>query len=113
MTMGLLPLAILMGLATFPWRAVPLLAPGIDRLPSIVHAYIRLVGPAILTSLAAVSVMVLLDPERRPTFHVGAEWLAVAVCVLAVALRRGLLVGLVLGTVLIAVLRATGFAAIP
>jgi branched-subunit amino acid transport protein len=113
MSVGLVPLAILMGLATFPWRAVPLLAPGIDRLPPVVQAYIRLVGPAILASLAAVSVMVILDLQRRPTFHVGAEWLAVAVCVLAVVLRRGLLVGLILGTVLVAGLRAIGWATLP
>jgi branched-subunit amino acid transport protein len=112
-TVGLVPLAILMGLATFPWRAVPLLAPGIDRLPPVLRSYIRLVGPAILSALAAVGVMVVLDVERQPTFHVGAEWLAVGICVLAVVLRRGLLVGLVAGTALVAVLRAAGFAALP
>jgi len=113
MTVGFVPLAVLMGLVTFPWRAVPLLAPGIDRLPPALQAYIRLVGPAILASLAAVSVMVVPDALRHPGFHVGAEWLAVAACVLAVALRRGLLVGLVIGTVLVAALRAMGLAAIP
>jgi branched-subunit amino acid transport protein len=113
MSVGLLPLAILMGLATFPWRAVPLLAPGIDRLPPVVQAYIRLVGPAILASLAAVNTMVVLDAVRHPSFHIGVEWLAVGLCAVVVFARRGLLTGLILAAVLVAVLRATGLAPLP
>jgi hypothetical protein len=41
---------------------------------------------------------------------VGAEWIAVGLCILLVALRKSLLVGLILAALLIAVLRATGFA---
>jgi branched-subunit amino acid transport protein len=110
---ALIPLAILMGLVTYPWRAIPLLAPGIHRLPPIVQAYIRLVGPAILASLAAVNTMVVLDLARHPSFHVGVEWLAVGLCALVVAARRGLLAGLILAAVLVAVLRASGIAPLP
>lgn len=109
----LVPLAILMGLATYPFRAVPLLAPGMHRLPARVRLYLRLVGPSVLAALAAVDTMVIIGAARHPTFHVGAEWLAVGLCVAVVALRRSLLIGLVLAAALIAVLRATGFASIP
>lgn len=108
----LVPLAVLMGLATYPWRAVPLLAPGMHRLPEQVRLYLRLVGPAVLAALAAVNTMVILDPARNASFHIGAEWLAVGLCIAVVALRKGLLLGLVLAAALIAVLRATGFAGI-
>jgi branched-subunit amino acid transport protein len=113
MSTVLVPLAILMGLATYPWRAVPLLAPGMHRLPARVRLYLRLVGPSVLAALAAVNTMVLIDPDRRPTFHVGAEWLAVGLCIAIVAARRSLLIGLVLAAALIAVMRATGSAGIP
>jgi len=113
MSTALIPLAILMGLVTYPWRAVPLLAPGIRRLPPTIQAYIRLVGPAILAALAAVNTMVVLDAARHPSFHIGIEWLAVGLCGVVVVARRGLLVGLVLAAVLAAVLRATGLAPLP
>jgi branched-subunit amino acid transport protein len=109
----LVPLAILMGLVTYPWRAVPLLAPGIHRLPARLQEYLRLVGPAVLAALAAVDTMVVLDATRHPLFHVGPEWIAVGLCALVVARKRGLLIGLVLAAVLIAVLRALGLAALP
>jgi branched-subunit amino acid transport protein len=106
----LVPLALLMGLATYPWRAVPLLAPGIHRLPASVQLYLRLVGPAVLAALAAVDTMVVLDGSRHPSFHLGPEWVAVGLCIALVAMRRSLLVGLVLAAGLIAVLRAVGAA---
>jgi branched-subunit amino acid transport protein len=106
----LVPLAILMGAATYPWRAVPLLAPGIHRLPAPIQLYLRLVGPAVLAALAAVDTMVVLDALRRPTFHVGPEWIAVGLCIALVAMKRSLLVGLVLAAALIAILRALGAA---
>jgi branched-subunit amino acid transport protein len=112
-SVALVPLAILMGLVTYPWRAVPLLAPGIHRLPARLQEYLRLVGPAVLAALAAVDTMVVLDAVRHPSFHVGPEWIAVGLCALVVALKRGLLIGLVLAAVLIAVLRALGMAALP
>ncbi|HEY4226928.1 MAG TPA: AzlD domain-containing protein [Candidatus Limnocylindrales bacterium] len=110
MSTVLVPLAILMGLVTYPWRAVPLLAPGIHRLPARVQEYLRLVGPAVLAALAAVDTMVVLDTARHPSFHIGPEWLAVGLCVLVVSLKRGLLIGLVLAAGLIAILRAVGVA---
>jgi branched-subunit amino acid transport protein len=108
MSTELVTLALLMGLATYPFRAVPLLAPGFDRLPQRVQLYLRLVGPAILAALATVDVMVIVDPARRPSFHVGPEWIAVGLCVAVVAMRRSLLIGLVLAAGLMALLRATG-----
>jgi branched-subunit amino acid transport protein len=109
----LIPLAILMGLATYPFRAVPLLAPGFERLPERVRLYLRLVGPSVLAALAAVDTMVITGANRHSSFHVGLEWLAVGLCILVVAVRRSLLIGLVLAAGSIAVLRALGQATLP
>lgn len=108
MSTALIPLAILMGLATYPSRALPLLVPGMNRLPARVRLYLRLVGPSVLAALAAVNVMVSLDPERHASFHVGLEWVAVALCIAVVAWRKNLFVGLILAAALTAVLRALG-----
>ena len=113
MSTDLVLLALLMGLVTYPSRAIPLLAPGIDRLPPRFLAYLRLVGPAVLGALAAVAVTVVLDADRRASFHVGIEWLAVALCVLIVWRWRSLLGGLVAAAVLVAVLRATNVVPLP
>jgi branched-subunit amino acid transport protein len=106
-------LAVLMGLATYPSRALPLLAPGIERLPKVAFEYLRLVGPAVLAALAAVNVMVVTTGGGSPAFHVGIEWLAVAACAAMTAWRRNLLVGLLGAVVLVAVARAIGIAALP
>jgi branched-subunit amino acid transport protein len=106
---GLVVLALLLLAATYPSRALPLLAPGFERLPRPVFAYLRLVGPAILAALAAVNVMVV-TTEGRPTFHVGIEWLAVIVCLGLTIWRRNLLVGLVAAVGLTAFTRALGIA---
>ena len=108
MSIGLVGLAVLMGLVTWPARALPLLAPRIDRLPPRVLDYLRLVGPSVLAALAAVNVMIVLDAARRPAFHVGVEWVAVGICVVLVAWRRNLLLGLVAAVALTAGLRAAG-----
>ena len=113
MTTALVPLAVLMALVTYPWRAVPLLVPGMHRLPAGVQLYLRLVGPAVLAALAAVDTTVVLDAARHPSFHVGWEWLAVGLCVAIVAVRRNLFLGLVLAVVAIAALRAVGIAPLP
>lgn len=113
MSVVLVPLAFLMGLVTYPWRAAPMLVPGIHRLPDSVQLYLRLVGPAALAGLAAVNTMVLLDADRHASLYIGPEWIAVGLCVLLVAMKRSLLVGLVLAAALIAVLRATGIAPTP
>ncbi len=73
MSTELVGLAVLMFAVTYPSRALPLLAPGIERLPPIVLAYLRLVGPAVLAALAAANVMIVADAAGRPTFHVGIE----------------------------------------
>jgi branched-subunit amino acid transport protein len=109
----LVPLAFFMGLATYPFRALPLLAPGFDRLPGQVKLYLRLVGPAILAALAAVNTIVVKDESGSPAFHFGWEWLAVGLCIAIVGVRRSLLVGLVLAAGSIAVLRALGVATMP
>lgn len=98
-------LAALMGLVTYPARALPLVAPGLERLPARAYDYLRLVGPAVLASLAAVNVAVVLDAARRPSFHVGVEWAAVAVAVALVAWRRNLFAGLFAAAALTALVR--------
>jgi branched-subunit amino acid transport protein len=111
MDLGLVPLALLMAAVTYPWRAVPLLSPAMQRMPAVVRDYLRLVGPAMLATLAAVDVAVVTNASRTErSFHLGIEWLAVGLCVAVVAARRSLLVGLVAAIVLVAVARGVGFA---
>jgi branched-subunit amino acid transport protein len=110
---ALVPLAILMGLVTYPFRAVPLLAPGFERLPDRAKLYLRLVGPSVLAALAAVNTMVIKVDDKAPAFHLGWEWLAVGLCIAVVGLRRSLLIGLLLAAGSIAVLRALGVATMP
>jgi branched-subunit amino acid transport protein len=112
-TTDLVLLAALMGAVTFPLRAIPMLLPGFERLPEQVKLYLRLVGPAVLAALAAVNTFVDHETGSTPTFHIGIEWLAVGLCVGVVAMRRSLLVGLVLAAALVAGARALGIAALP
>lgn len=109
MSSDLVVLAVLMGVVTYPSRALPLLAPSLERLPPIAFTYLRLVGPAVLTALAAVGVMVV-TTDDRPAFHVGIEWLAVAATIAIVAWRRNLFAGLVAAVALVALARAVGAA---
>ena len=113
MSTALIPLAILMGLVTYPFRAVPLLAPGFERLPGRARLYLRLVGPSVLAALAAVNTMVVKSDTGVVAFRVGWEWLAVGLCIAIVALRRNLLLGLVVAAGSIALLRAVGIAPLP
>lgn len=113
MSTALVPLAILMGLVTYPFRAIPLLAPGFERLPDRAKLYLRLVGPAVLAALAAVNTMVAKSDAGTPAFRIGWEWLAVGLCIAVVGLRRSLLIGLVLAAGSIAILRALGVATMP
>ncbi len=108
MSVTLVGLALLMGLVTYPSRALPLLAPGIDRLPEPVLEYLRLLGPGVLASLAAVSVLVGTGADGRPMLELGVEAIAVLICAGVVAWRHNLLVGLVLGVGFVAVARALG-----
>src|SRR5438270_349157 len=100
-----------MAAVTYPWRAVPLLSPAIHRLPPVVRDYLGLVGPAMLATLAAVNLAVVVDATRtQRTFHIGVEWVAVGLCVAVAAMRRSLLIGLVGAIVLVAAARASGLA---
>ena len=109
MSIALVLLAALMAAVTYPSRALPLLAPGIERLPRRALDYLQLVGPAVLAALAAVNVMVVTQ-DGHPAFHVGIEWLAVIVSVALMAWRKNLLFGLAAGVALVAVARYLGWA---
>ncbi len=113
MSTDLVLLAVLMFAATYPTRAVGLLTPGLERLPRLALDYLQLVGPAILTALAAVNVMVLVDDTGTPSFHVGIEWVAVLIALAITAWRRNLLLGLVVAVGVVAIARATGIAPLP
>ena len=110
MSLYLVGLALLMGAVTYPSRALPLLAPGIERLPPIVLAYLRLVGPAVLGALAAVNTVVANGTDGKPVFHVGIEWLAVGLCLVLVTWRKNLFLGLVSAVLVAAIARNTGLA---
>jgi branched-subunit amino acid transport protein len=111
-TLGLIPLAGLMWLCTYPSRALPMLAPGIERLPNWVVAYLRLAGPAALAALAAVNCLLSSDqlPGELPHLLLGVMPAAVAVCVLIVARTKLLFPGVAAAVVLVAVARAVGIA---
>lgn len=113
MSTDLVLLAVVMFAATYPSRALGLLAPGIDRLPRAVVEYLQLVGPAVLTALAAVAVMVVQPEDGEPAFHVGVEWVAVAACVALIAWRRNLLLGLIVAVAITTISRQLGLAALP
>jgi branched-subunit amino acid transport protein len=106
-TTDLVPLAVLMFLVTYPSRAVGLLAPGIERLPRRAMEYLQLVGPAVLTALAAVSIMIGTS-GGRPVFTVGLPWLSVGVCLALVAWRRNLFLGLAVAVAIAIAGRAAG-----
>ena len=110
MSIELVALAVLMAAVTYPSRALPLLLPGFDRSPPIVDEYLRLIGPGILASLAAVNVLVITDGSGIHQFHLGTELLAVLVCVALVAWRRSLLLGLIAAVALVAIARGIGAA---
>lgn len=109
MSVALVPLAVLMWAVTYPSRALPMLAPGIERLPAWAVSYLRLAGPAALAALAAVNC--LLTADKPPHLLVGIEPVAVGVCVLVVARTRLLLPGVTAAVVLVAAARALGIAA--
>ncbi|HYH94103.1 MAG TPA: AzlD domain-containing protein [Candidatus Saccharimonadales bacterium] len=113
MSVELVGLAVLMFAVTYPTRAVGLLAPGMERMPKLALAYLQLVGPAILTAIAAVSVMVRTDDTGATSFYIGVEWLAVAACLAIVAWRRNLFLGLIVAVAIVVVARAVGLSALP
>jgi len=85
----LVPLAILGGLGTYAARALPMLVPGIDRLPPVVGA------------IAAASVFV-----QGGTFTVGPEAVAVFAGAAVGRWRGNLLVGMVVSVLVVLTLRA-------
>ena len=109
MSTDLVLLALLMGVVTYPSRALALLAPGLERLPPVAFTYLRLVGPAVLAALAAVSVTVV-TVDGRPEFHIGIEWLAVVAALALTAWRRNLFVGLLAAVAIVGIARAAGLA---
>lgn len=113
MSTELVLLALLMFVATYPARALGLLTPGLDRLPRLAFDYLQLVGPAVLSAIAAVNVMVVTNDAGTPQVHVGVEWLAVLACLAITTWRKNLLFGLVAAVALVAIARATGLAALP
>jgi branched-subunit amino acid transport protein len=100
-------LAVLMGAVTYPSRALPLLAPGIERLPRPILDYLRLVGPAMLAAIGAVNVLVV-KSDGSVGFHVGIEVVAVVACLSLTLWRRSLLAGLVAAVAIVAIARAAG-----
>jgi branched-subunit amino acid transport protein len=106
MSVDLVGLAFLMAAVTYPFRALPLFAPTKDRLPPVVQRYLRLVGPAILAALAAGNTAFAEDAEGRNTFHLGIEWLAVALAIALIAWRGNVFIGVLAAAVLAAVGRA-------
>jgi branched-subunit amino acid transport protein len=106
MSADLLGLVLLMAAVTYPSRAVPLLAPGIERLPPVAMLYLRLVGPAILASLAAANTLIVTAPDGTRSLHIGIEAVGVLICLAVVVWRQNLLLGLVLGVGVVVVVRA-------
>jgi branched-subunit amino acid transport protein len=102
----LVGLALLMGVVTYPARALPLLAPGIERLPARVVEYLRLIGPATLAGLAAITALFPTDAAGNVRFHLGIEIVAVLLCTAVTAWRRNLLLGMVVAVGLVTLVRA-------
>jgi len=98
----LVPLALLGGIGTYAARALPMLVPGIDRLPPAVLEYLRLIGPAVLGAIAAASVFV-----QGGTFIVGPEAVAVFTGAAVGRWRGNLLLGMVVSVLVVLTLRAT------
>ena len=107
MSVALVPLAFLMWAVTYPSRALPMLAPGIERLPPAVVTYLRLAGPAALAALAAVNCLIAPNPTR---LLIGIEPVAVGLCVLVVARTKLLFPAVGAAVVVVAVARALGAA---
>jgi branched-subunit amino acid transport protein len=87
----LVPLAILGGIGTYAARALPLLAPGADRLPA-----------PVLGAIAAANVFV-----DDASLRVGPEAVAVVVGALIGRWRGSLLVGMAASVIAVLLLRAT------
>ena len=100
---------VLMWAVTYPSRAIPLLAPGIERLPPRALLYLRLVGPAVLAAIAATQTLVIVGDDGSRSLTFGVEALGVLLCLVIVWWRRNLLLGILAAVALVAVARALGF----
>ena len=100
--LGILPLVLAAAVGTFAARAIPLFAPGVDRLPPIALAYLRMIGPAALGGIAAKEVFL-----RDGVPSVGPEAVAVIAGALVGRLRGSLLFAMVVSVVVVLALRAT------
>lgn len=110
MTTELILLALLMFAVTYPSRAIPLLAPGLERLPPRALTYLRLVGPAVLASLGVTNTLVHVAADGSRSLHVGIETVAVIAAIGIVAWRKNLLLALAVAVALVTGARAAGFA---
>ena len=108
MSAEFVPLALIMFAFTYPSRAVGLLAPAIERLPKPALEYLQLVGPAVLSALAAVDIMVGVE-NGESFFKIGLPWVSVVACLLLVAWRKNLFIGLAAAVLIAIVGRAAGF----
>jgi branched-subunit amino acid transport protein len=106
MSVQLVALALLMAAVTYPFRALPLFAPTKDRLPPIVQRYLRFVGPGILAALAAGNTAFAEDAAGSNSFHLGIEWIAVALAVVLIAWRGNVFIGILAAVAFVAIGRA-------
>ena len=113
MSVELVPLALLMFAVTYPSRAIPLLTPGLERLPPRALQYLRLVGPAVLASIGLVNTLIVTADDGTRSIHIGIETVAVIIGVLVVVWRRNLFLGILAAVVLVSVARATGLSPMP
>jgi branched-subunit amino acid transport protein len=106
LSLALVPVAFIMWAVTYPSRAIPMLAPGIERLPAWAVTYLRLAGPAALAALAATGSV--LSSDSPPQLQLGVMPVAVALCVIVVWRTKLLLAGVAAAVVLVAVAHAAG-----
>jgi branched-subunit amino acid transport protein len=106
LSLALVPVAVIMWTVTYPSRAIPMLAPGIERLPAWAVTYLRLAGPAALAALAATGSLLSSDSPQR--LQLGVMPVAVALCVAVVWRTKLLLAGVTAAVVVVAVAHAAG-----
>lgn len=104
MSLHIVGLSVLLFLVTYPSRVIPMVAPGIERLPQWARDYLQLVGPAVLATLAAVTAVVVTSDGSR-SIHVGVVAAATLVCAFVVVVRKNLLLGLTIAALLAALVR--------
>jgi branched-subunit amino acid transport protein len=107
MSLGLIPLVFLMWGVTYPARALPMLAPGIERLPPRAVSYLRLAGPSALAALAAVNCLPSAGSPPRLAVEVP---IAVGVCAVIVWRSHQLFFGVGAAVLLVAAVRTAGLA---